>query len=449
LAAEELEVLFGGAAGGGKSDALLMAALQWIDTPCYSALLLRRTYSDLSLPGALMDRSQLWLRGTAAKWSDKDKTWRFPSRATLSFGFLEGPADKYRYQSSEFQFIGFDELTQHEESSYLYLFSRLRRLAGHDVPLRMRAASNPGGVGHQFVKQRFLIDGPTAGRVFIPSKLEDNPHLDRQEYTRSLMQLDPFTRAQLLHGDWSDYSGGFFKREWFPVLDSPPLGITRKIRCWDLAATEPKKGKDPDWTVGVLMGKTKDGQYVVLDVQRTRATPRDVEGLVKHCAEADGRGVWIYMEQEPGSAGVSVIDNYTRNVLAGWRFRGVKTTGNKAERAAPFSSQAESGNVRIVRALWNRDFLDEVCGFPAGSHDDQVDAASGAFAQLAINKGWMPIWIDRPPEFDNPDGTSVWSRPVCPRCGSGQMVKRPEGEIGSSAHPYLCRFCHAVFKRPV
>jgi predicted phage terminase large subunit-like protein len=298
----------------------------------------------------------------------------------LSFGFLEAPGDKYRYQSSEFQFIGFDELTQHEEESYTYLFSRLRRLTGHDVPLRMRAASNPGGVGHNFVKQRFIIEGSTSGRVFIQSRLQDNPFLDRDQYKRSLMQLDPFTRSQLLEGDWSEYSGGFFKREWFPVLDSPPTDIVRKVRCWDLAATEPKKGKDPDWTAAVLMGATKTGTYLVLDVKRMRATPRDVEALVKRCADVDGRGVSIYMEQEPGSSGVTVIDHYTRNVLAGWRFYGVKTTGNKAERAGPFSSQAEAGNVRIVRAVWNRDFLDDLCGFPNGEHDDQVDAASGAFA---------------------------------------------------------------------
>jgi hypothetical protein len=169
------EVLYGGAAGGGKSDWLLMEALKYVQVPGYAAILLRRSYADLSLPGALMDRAEQWLKGTAARWKSTDKTWRFPSGATLTFGYLENDSDKYRYQSSEFQFVGFDEVTQFEESQYLYLFSRLRRLQGVDVPLRMRAASNPGGIGHAFVKQRFLVEGPAAGRLFIPSKLEDNP----------------------------------------------------------------------------------------------------------------------------------------------------------------------------------------------------------------------------------------------------------------------------------
>ncbi len=171
----DLEVLFGGSAGGGKSEALLMAALQYVDVPGYAAILFRRTYTDLALPGALMDRAHEWLQGTAAKWSEKNKTWTFPSGATLSFGYLENENDKYRYQSAEFQFIGFDELTQFTETQYLYLFSRLRRLEGSKIPLRMRAASNPGGVGHEWVKQRFIV----GDKPFVPASLDDNPYIDR------------------------------------------------------------------------------------------------------------------------------------------------------------------------------------------------------------------------------------------------------------------------------
>ncbi len=105
------EAFYGGAAGGGKSDALLMAALQYVEVPNYAAILFRRTFADLALPGALMDRSQEWLSGTEARWNERDKTWTFPSGATISFGYLEHENHKYRYQSAEFQFIGFDELT--------------------------------------------------------------------------------------------------------------------------------------------------------------------------------------------------------------------------------------------------------------------------------------------------------------------------------------------------
>jgi hypothetical protein len=195
---EGREALYGGAAGGGKSDALLMGALQYVDIPGYSALVLRKSYSDLSQPGALIPRAAEWLGGTGAKWNGADHIWRFPSGATLSFGYLETEADKYRYQSAEYQYIGFDELTQFAESQYTYLFSRLRRLRGSNLPLRMRSASNPGGFGHDWVKERFITHRE-GRRVFIPAKLDDNPYLDQAEYRSALAELDSVTRAQLLN----------------------------------------------------------------------------------------------------------------------------------------------------------------------------------------------------------------------------------------------------------
>ena len=388
----DLEMLYGGSAGGGKSDALLMAALQYVDVPSYAAILFRRTYTDLALPGALMDRAHEWLQGTGAHWSERNKTWTFPSGATLSFGYLESENDKYRYQSAEFQFIGFDELTQFTEAQYRYLFSRLRRLEGSSIPLRMRAASNPGGVGHEWVKQRFIV----GDKPFIPASLDDNPHIDREEYIKSLIHLDPITREQLLKGDWTAReTGNKFKREWFEIVDSYPADA-RMVRYWDLAATEPKPGKDPDWTAGALMAE-KDGIYYIVDIKRTRATPQGVENLIKQTAELDGKKVTIYMEQEPGSSGVNTIDHYRRRILAGFAFYGNKTTGSKEMRANPVSSQAEAGNIKLVRGPWINDFLDEAELFPHGAHDDQVDAVSGAFEMLTrririgpVNKpsGW-------------------------------------------------------------
>jgi hypothetical protein len=198
-----LEALYGGAAGGGKSDALLMGALQYVDTPGYAAGLFRKTYADLTKPGALIDRSHQWLQGTDATWNEQKKLWRFPSGAVIQFGHLEHENDIYNYQGAEFQYLGFDELTQLSLKQYRYLLSRLRRLKGVKIPLRARAGSNPGGVGHDWVRNRFLIAGPAAGRVFVPAKLEDNPHLDVEEYELSLAELDDVTRRQLRQGDWS------------------------------------------------------------------------------------------------------------------------------------------------------------------------------------------------------------------------------------------------------
>lgn len=357
-----------------------MAALQYVDTPGYAAMIFRRTYADLSLPGAIMDRSKEWLSGTSAKWNDNTKTWTFPSKATLTFAYLEHENDKYRYQGSELQFCGFDELTQFPETVYRYLFSRIRRLQGASVPLRMRGATNPGGIGHEWVFQRFLVEREPERR-FVFSTLDDNPYLDRDEYLKSLKELDPYTRAQLLAGDWfARPPGTKFQRHWFPIVDQAPAQ-GRSVRFWDLAATEAKPGADPDWTAGALVS-AHEGRYYVRDMRRIRATPAGVEALIKQTAELDGKGIDIWMEQEPGSSGVNTIDHYRRLVLPGYAFRGNRSSGSKEVRANPVSSAAEAGNVMLVRGAWITAFLDEAEAFPAGTHDDQVDAVSGAVDKL-------------------------------------------------------------------
>jgi predicted phage terminase large subunit-like protein len=390
LLLDNREAMYGGAAGGGKSDALLMGALEYADTPGYNAILFRRTYVQLSLPEALMDRAMQWLGGTAAHWNAQKHMWTFPSGARLSFGNLERDVDKYIYQSAEFQYIGFDELTQFNESQYRYLFSRLRRLENVDIPLRMRSATNPGGVGHDWVKRRFLIEGPSKGRIFIPARIEDNPSLDRAEYIETLQELDPITRRQLLRGDWTARHGGSkFRREWFQIVDQAPADA-RRVRYWDIASTEPKKGEDPDYTAGLKLA-LKDGVYYVEDVRRTRATPQHVQNLIQQTTRLDGRAVKSYMEQEPGASGKALVDFYQRKVVVGYPFYADKVTGNKEIRSNPVSSAAEAGNVKLVSGAWNGDFLDEVEAFPLGAHDDQVDTLSGAFEKLTIGSTGVTV----------------------------------------------------------
>ena len=377
------EILYGGSAGGGKSDALLMAALQYVHVPGYAALLLRRTFPDLSLPEAIMSRSFEWLQNTDAHWHDKEKTWNFPSGATLTFGYLDAPRDHYRYQGSAFQYIGFDELTQFKENQYLYLHSRLRRLSGSDVPLRMRAASNPGDIGHEWVKARFITSAQNTERMFIPASLDDNPHLDRGSYIQSLMKLDPITREQLLSGNWDVRpEGGLFKRAWLKLTDAIPRKM-QLCRYWDKAATE----GGGDWTAGALIG-IDQGRVYVLDMKRVQERPAGVEALIYQTAQLDGPEVMIRMEQEPGSAGVDVIDHYARQVLVGYNFKGVKSTGSKVSRAAALSTAAEQGNLLIVNGPFVGALLDELVLFPTeGAHDDQVDALSGGYNSLALRDG--------------------------------------------------------------
>lgn len=411
LLLDNREAFYGGAAGGGKSDALLMAALQYVDEPSYAAILFRKTYSDLALPGALIDRAKQWLgpfEKQGVRWVEKEKTWHFPSGATMSFGYLENDNDKYRYQSSEFQFIGFDELTQLLKSVYTYMFSRLRRLKSSPVPLRVRSASNPGNEGHEWVRQRFLVEGPDKGRIFIPASLSDNPYLDAESYREGLDELDLVTKAQLKDGNWDvKRVGAMFDRDWFEIVPHAPAGI-RNVRFWDMAATEVKKGKDPDWTAGVKLGE-KDGIYYIMHCKRFRKTPADNEAELKISAVLDGKQTSIYMEQEPGSSGLTAIDHYARNVLRGFHFEGHYATGNKVTRANPVSSAAQQGRVKMVYGKWNSDMLDELEMFPAGRHDDQVDGLSGAFDKLHTIDYSMPIAVGEQVSYWDEDEMSGYN----------------------------------------
>ena len=262
-----------------------MAALQYIDVPGYRALLFRRTFADLNLPGALMDRARDWLGGTPARWNAHDHVWTFPSGASLTFGYLETERDKYRYQSSELQYVGFDELTQFGECQYLYLFSRLRRLAGSRCRCACASASNPGGLGHEWVRARFIDTEPAAQRLFIPARLADNPHLDGELYRENLSELDAVTRAQLLEGDWQVRpEGAMFKRDWFAVVEERPAQASR-VRYWDKAATEGGGAR----SAGVLIARTERGLYYIEDVVCGQWSALKREQIMRATAERDGR----------------------------------------------------------------------------------------------------------------------------------------------------------------
>jgi predicted phage terminase large subunit-like protein len=390
LRTNTLEALFGGAAGGGKSSALLMSALQYVDVPGYSAILFRRTFADLSLPGALMDRFRSWMANyDDVHWNANSYVATFPSGARISFGYLNNTNDYLRYKGSEFQFIGMDEVTEIRESDYRYLFSRLRRPNSGElakVPLRMRAASNPAP---NWVRQRFIVEGETTNRIFVPSLLTDNPGIDADSYRQALASLDPIERRRLEEGDWwATTLGSLFDRTSFVIIDPHEVPIVtpqaRVVRFWDLAATEPNHSNpDPDWTVGTLM-LFDQGVAYILDVKRARVKGDKVEQLIAQTANEDGVAVQIRMEQEPGSSGKALVDQYARYILAGYDFGGIRATGDKLTRARPFAAAVANGNVRIVRNSWLSDWLDELSSFPeACNHDDQVDSAVGAFTFLA------------------------------------------------------------------
>jgi len=398
LLCPRLEVFFGGAAGPGKTDGLLMGALQLVEQPNYHALLLRRTFPQLNQSNSIMNRAHQWLANTDAVWKEKDGRFTFPSGATVTFGNLDAEDDVYQYDSSEFQFIGFDELTSFTEAQYTYLFSRLRTTRDNPVPLRMRAASNPGNRGHDWVKARFMIGQPQevlqrehSTRFFLPARIADNPHIRRDEYLSALANLEPVRRRQLLEGDWEvSPRGNLFRREWFAIEEDWPREATGIVRAWDDAATR----DGGDWSVGVLMAMTRTGIVYIIDVVRIQGSPLDVERLKVGTAHADAlltnRRAVVLLQEEPGAAGKSYVDSQIRGPLLGFAVKVERPTGDKYTRALPMSSAAQAGNIKLVRGNWNKAFIDEL--EQAGpdpklyDHDDQWDAGSSAFNYLAFNR---------------------------------------------------------------
>ncbi len=395
------EAFYGGAAGGGKSYSLLMSGLAYVDVPGYSALIIRRTLEELELPEALIDLAHQWLGPTDAAWNGNKHRWTFPSGATLTFGYLKNPGSERRYQSAAFQFIGFDEVTAFPEDQYTYMLARCRRpkrstrgvspdgVGLGDVPLRVRSASNPGGDGHDWVKTRF-VNPDSRLAPFFPSKLSDNPHLDEASYVEMMLLMsDPVTRERMMAGDWDVLvEGTRFRREWFDTWrDAYRPGATGMVRHWDLAATEPSpEAKDPDYTVGTRLHALPNGEYDVVDVVRGQWSSAKAEAQILATARADGRLVTIGIEQEPGSAGKKVVEDFQNRVLRGYAVQGVRPTGSKFTRAGPVASAAERGKLAVIRGAWTAPWLNELSlfrdsspGRPYHGHDDQVDSLSGAF----------------------------------------------------------------------
>lgn len=230
----EWEALYGGAAGGGKSDALVIEALRQVDIPWYKGLILRKTYPQLA---ELIDKTLSYYPRVypKAKYNGSSHTWTFPSGAKIIFGSMQYTKDRVKYQGQAYDFIAFDELTHFTWEEYSYMFSR-NRPNGPGTRVYMRATANPGGIGHGWVKDRFITAAPPMqtiwqdvswmgadgkkqegrrSRIFIPAKVTDNAALLRNDpnYILNLASLPDAERAALLDGNWDSFSGQVFT-EW-------------------------------------------------------------------------------------------------------------------------------------------------------------------------------------------------------------------------------------------
>jgi predicted phage terminase large subunit-like protein len=418
--------IYGGAAGGGKTYGITLkcaqyAAIKPVDG--FSATIFRREYPRITQTGGIWDETHSiypYLNGTATEGKLK---WEFNNnncKTRISFHHLQHVKDKESWKGAQIPLLCFDEITEFEEDQFFYLQSRCRTTCG----VKPQTVGSTNADADSWVKKflapwvddtwpehdrslsnetrYFLREGdtirwlprfkkhPDAKSVkYIFASIYDNKILLKKDpkYLMQLKSLPLVDRLRLLNGDWNirPEGGKLFQKPWFKVIDVAPADLTRIVRAWDFAATEekPDQKKDgPDYTACAKIGRLPNGQFVVLDVQRMRASPSNVESAVENTATQDGRAVAIYAEQEPGSAGVNVISHYSR-LLAGYDFHGIRSTGSKIERAKPASAQAENGNVLIVRSANTEDFLSELEAFPnARVHDDYVDAFTLAMNQL-------------------------------------------------------------------
>lgn len=437
------EALFGGAAGGGKSEALLMAALQFVDIPGYSAIILRRDTRRLELPGGLIPRSHEWLSGTGARWHASRKLWQFSTGkepATIAFGYLSHADDKYRYASSEFQFIGFDELTEFPEDDYLFLFSRLRRTLDIPVPLRIRSASNPGNHGHQWVKNRFIssealqaaqqraAESETSpaqasrdlfwcgDRAYLPSRIVDNPALDAKSYIESLSHLPPLIRERLLHGDWSVQEDSLIRAEWLRHYreEEGRLVIDAANERDTIALSEHEMDRfitiDPAGTSEDRARESRGGSrcYSVLQVwDQPKKSHRDLlflrhqvrarlgfDGLCRAINELHAkyapRKIWIENEKL-GQAAVDLLRQSLPIATIATRGR------DKVTRAARLITKLERREILIPSSAlaWRQVFEAELLAWTGDAHQqsDQIDAA--AYAAEISHQKQQPIVLIR------------------------------------------------------
>jgi predicted phage terminase large subunit-like protein len=222
--------------------------------------------------------------------------------------------------------------------------------------------------------------------VCLPAITEQGEALWPAKHTiadlRRMQTASPYTFAGQYQQAPNPGEGNIFKPDAIPVIEALPVDDEVEwVRGWDLAASVPKPGSDPDWTVGGKLGRGRSGRYYIADITRMRGGPDEVQAALKNTAERDGKQPRISIPQDPGQAGKSQVLSFTR-LLEGYRVKASPETGDKVTRAEPFAAQANVGNVSMLRAPWNDALIAEMRVFPNGTHDDQVDALSRAFSEI-------------------------------------------------------------------
>jgi len=430
--------IYGGAAGGGKTYGLLLDALRHKNRPGFGEVIFRKNSIQIYNEGGLLDESLRMysgIKGAELKHSPRPQ-WTFNGKGKVSFAHIDGDDDLKKFQGSQMAAIGFDELTHFTESQFFYMLSRNRTTCG--IKPYVRATCNPDADSWVAKFIEWWIDPDTgypikerSGKIrwmirrnetlywadtieelwerfelktqeekqepksvtFIMSTLYDNQILMKQDpsYISNLKALSVVERERLLYGNWKikPAAGLYFKRSQIgQMLTMIPNDVVRWVRAWDLAATAEGEGGEPAYTAGVLMGKRKNGRYIVADVINVRQTAADVRKTIKFTAMSDiakYKRVKIRLPQDPGQAGKDQAQSYIK-YLAGFDVTAIPESGSKEVRAEPMAAQWQAGNFDVLIADWNEAYFNQLESFPMSKFKDMVDAGSSAFSQLELKK---------------------------------------------------------------
>lgn len=429
--------IYGGAAGGGKTYALLMENARHMNNGGFGSVIFRRNSTQITNEGGLWDTARSIYTGMGAIMTKSPRPMaKFPSGAKITFSHLQYDDTVYDYQGAQIPLICFDELTHFSKTQFFYMLSRNRSTCG--VRPYVRATCNPdadswvrkfidwwidddgypidercGVIRYFFQKDNEIIWGDTKEALmdeygisssdiksvtFISASIYDNKKLleVNPEYLGSLKALSTVEQGRLLLGNWNikPSAGLYFKRSQVRIVDTIPSRIVSIARGWDLAATEiSDSNEDPDRTAGVLMARMENGMFIVLHAHREAYQSSDVRRLVRMSATQD-REIYncntILVPQDPGQAGKEQAQSYAK-MLAGFKIVSNRVSGDKTTRAEPLAAQWQIGNVLILKGEWNDRYLAEMEGFPDLLHDDLVDASSEAFNYIANTADWSGL----------------------------------------------------------
>lgn len=424
--------IYGGAAGGGKTFAMLLEPLRHIANPRFAAVFFRRVTPEIRNPGGLWDESQQVYPLVGGVPREQALDWTFPSGASIKFAHLEHSSTVLDWKGAQVPLFCFDELTSFEESQFWYMLTRNRSTSG--VRPYIRAGTNPdadswvaklidwwidpvsgfaiperSGVIRYFVRiNGQLVWGDTAAELeqahnlpegtaksltFIAAKLSDNKILMTADptYLSNLLAQPLVEQERLLSGNWKirPEAGKVVNRAWVEVVSAVPSapGAT-ETRGWDFAATAKEVGKkDPDYTAGIKMRRVGNVFYIV-DCINVQIGPADFERTFVNtsrqdaaAARAAGARYRVRWEREPGSAGKREGQRLA-GLLAGLDAAEVIISGDKLTRGAGFAAQCKAGNVKILDAPWAEQVLAQLHSMPQVAHDDIWDGCTVAFNDL-------------------------------------------------------------------